>query len=162
MKDRHPNRRDRRLDLCPLLTLSGGARCVVISVPGMSHPMFVPSARQARTASNGFSDWQANQAVSSVYNVTKEKIQGRGLFNEEYSLPCERWRFSFLYLLRCRTSLDTGLESHPAGRQRWIHVLAAIIPALESLNLHLVYAAVKCLTPSRICDAAVAFGNYKI
>ena len=51
--------------------------------------MFVPSARQSRTASRGFSDRQANQAVSSVYNFTKEKIQGRELFDEEYSLPCE-------------------------------------------------------------------------
>ena len=78
MKDIHPVRRDHRLELGPFLTRSGVARCAVISVPGMNHPMFVPSARQSMTDSRGFSDWQANQAVSSVYNFTKEKNRARG------------------------------------------------------------------------------------
>jgi len=86
MKDIHSVRRDHRLELWPFLTRSGVARCAVISVPGMNHPMFVPSARQSRTASRGFSDRQANQAGSSVYNFMKEKIQGRNLSMK--NIPC--------------------------------------------------------------------------
>jgi hypothetical protein len=60
MKDGYPVLRNHRLELWPFRILSGGARCVVTSVPGMSRQILVPSARQARTASRGSSELPDN------------------------------------------------------------------------------------------------------